>query len=82
MSNKLDYDADDEILKCNDHLLKLRNIKKQASVRINKAQSAIEGDRLSDALVNIERHRELNARLSYQLTKLESHLRALNVLGK
>tara|TARA_R110000772_G_scaffold189560_3_gene300535 strand:- start:321 stop:530 length:210 start_codon:yes stop_codon:yes gene_type:complete len=65
-----------------DHILQLRNIKRLSGVRINKAQSAIDGDRLSDALMQIERQRELNTRMSYEITKLESHLRDLKVLNK
>ena len=78
----MDYDEDDLLMVTKDHLHNLRSIKKQASVRINKAQSAVDDDRLSDALMQIERQRELNTRMSYELTKLESHLRSLKVLDK
>ena len=82
MTNRLDYDPEDKLMLSKDHITKIRSIKKQLSVRINKAQSAIDDDRLSDALMQIERQRELNTRMSYEITKLESHLRNLSVLTK
>ena len=82
MTKKLDYDSNDELLQCKDHLVKLRSIKGQSGLSINKAQSAIDSDRLSDALLQIDRQRELNTRMSYQITQMERHLRAIGVLAK
>ena len=82
MTDRLDYDPNDKIMQSKDHILQLRNIKRLSGVRINKAQSAIDDDRLSDALMQLERQRELNTRMSYEITKLESHLRDLKVLNK
>ena len=82
MTTRLDYDANDKLMMSKDHITSIRSIKKQLSVRINKAQSAIDDDRLNDALMQIERQRELNTRMSYEITKLEGHLRSLGVLTK
>ncbi|MDC1406684.1 hypothetical protein N8314_03965 [Akkermansiaceae bacterium] len=79
---RIDYDETDEILATKDYLKKIRGIKQLMSVRINKAQSALADDRLADLDLQLERQRELNTRISYELTRLESHLRGLKVLNK
>ena len=79
---RLDYDETDQILETKDYLKQIRGIKSLMGTRVNKAQSAVSDDRQDDALVQLERQRELNTRMSYEITKLESHLRDLKVLNK
>ena len=53
----------------------LRNIKAQSGTKLNKIASALNRGDISKALKYVEQHRELNARMAYDLTKFAKLLR-------